>query len=114
MKYKLGSSIGMSTPSDGLDDTEKELKRTIEVEALRTLYNKLPTNRMRFVVAAHYELGYPQEFVAEILGITQPSLQDEISHIRRVLKGDPYKPYKKKASIKVADLMQWCLLMKQE
>ena len=68
---------------------------------------------MKFIVAAHYELGYSQELVAEILDIKQPSLQDEIQHIRRVLKGDPYKPHKYKGTIKLEDLMKLCLLLKQ-
>lgn len=113
MKYKAGSVIGIHTPIDGFTEEEKLLKRVIEEESLKTLYAKLPTSRMKFVVAAHYELGYPQELVAEILGIKQPSLQDEIQHIRRVLRGDPYKPKKKKAVVKIEDLMKLCLLLRQ-
>lgn len=113
MKYKASAVLGMGTPADGFTDTEKALKSVIEEESLKTLYNKLPTSRMKFVVAAHYELGYSQQIVADILGITQPSLQDEIIHIRRVLKGQPYKPHKHKGTIKLEDLMKLCLLLKQ-
>lgn len=108
MKY-----TNIATPQDGYDDTEKALKVLIEEESLRHLYNKLPTSRMKFVVAAHYELGYSQQIVADILGITQPSLQDEIKHIRKVLRGDPYKPHKYKGEVKLEDLMKWIHLMKQ-
>lgn len=112
MKYKSGG-LGILTPSDGYTEEEKLLQRIITEESLKTLYNKLPTSRMKFIVAAHYELGYSQEIVAEILGIRQPSLQDEINHIRRVLRGNPYKPHKHKGTIKIEDLMKLCLLLKQ-
>jgi len=100
MKYKLG----FGTPTDA-DSTTKELASVLQTEALRELYRKLPTSRMKFVVAAHYDLGYSQELVAEILGIKQPSLQDEIKHIRRVLSGQPYKPHKHKVKIEIKDIM---------
>lgn len=105
--------MGLGTPSDGLTDTEKALKSVIEQESLRTLYSKLPTSRMKFVVAAHYELGYSQELVADILGIKQPSLQDEIQHIRRVLSGQPYKPHKHKGYVRLEDVMKVILLLKK-
>lgn len=112
MKYK-SAGLGILTPSDGYTEEEKLLQKIITEESLKTLYNKLPTSRMKYIVAAHYELGYSQTIVAEILGITQPSLQDELEHIRRVLKGDPYKPHKHKGTIKIEDLMKLCLLLKQ-
>ncbi len=112
MKYSASAAIGIGTPSDGFDDTEKTLKSVIEVESLKLLYSKLPTSRMKFVVAAHYELGYSQEIVADILGIKQPSLQDEIVHIRRVLKGQPYKPHKHKGMVKLEDVMRMISLLK--
>lgn len=112
MKYK-SVGLGILTPSDGYTEEEKLLQKIITEESLKTLYNKLPTSRMKFIVAAHYELGYSQEIVAEILGIRQPSLQDEINHIRRVLRGNPYKPHKHKGTIKIEDLMKLCLLLKQ-
>lgn len=104
--------MGIQMPSDA-DDLSKQLKSAIEEEALKTLYGKLPTSRMKFVVAAHFELGYSQELIADILGIKQPSLQDEIQHIKRVLTGKPYKPHKYKGTIKLEDLMKMCLLLKQ-
>lgn len=112
MKYE-SVGLGILTPSDGYTEEEKLLQKIITEESLKTLYNKLPTSRMKFIVAAHYELGYSQEIVAEILGIRQPSLQDEINHIRRVLRGNPYKPHKHKGTIKIEDLMKLCLLLKQ-
>lgn len=95
----------MGTPSDGFTDIEKDLKTELENQSLLTIYAKLPTSRMKFVVAAHFELGYSQELISKMLGIKQPSLQDEIKHIRRVLKGDPYKPHKHKGTVKVSDML---------
>lgn len=111
MKYKFSAVIGMGTPSDGLDDTEKELQRVIQEESLKTLYSKLPTSRMKFVVAAHFDLGMSQQLVADILGIQQPSLQDEINHIKRVLSGKPYKPHKHKGTVKIEDVMKAIMYM---
>lgn len=113
MKYKLDAVIGFQTPGDGLTETEKALKGVIAQESVKILYSKLPTSRMKFIVAAHYELGYSQQMVADILGIKQSSLYDEIYHIRRVLKGNPYKPHKHKGTIKVEDLLSLCLLLRQ-
>lgn len=112
MKYKFSAVIGMGTPTDGLDDTEKELQRVIQEESLKTLYAKLPTSRMKFVVAAHYDLGMSQQLVADILGITQPSLQDEINHIRRVLSGQSYKPHKHKGTVRMEDVFKALMYLK--
>lgn len=105
--------MGFGEPSDGLTDDEKALRSVIEQESLKKLYRKLPTNRMRFVVCAHFELGMTQELVAEILDIKQPTLQDEIAHIKRVLLGKPYKPQRHKGTVKINDLMNYILLLKK-
>lgn len=113
MKYK-STALGMGIPSDGLDDVEKQLQRVMTEESLKLLYSKLPTSRMKFVVAAHYELGYTQQLISEILGIKQGSLVDEIYHIKRVLMGNPYKPQKKSDKVSINDLMNLALLLKQQ
>lgn len=113
MKYR-SAGLGLLTPSDGLLEEEKMLQRVIVEEGLKNLYAKLPTSRMKFVVAAHFELGYSQEIVADILGIKQPSLQDELDHIRKVLRGDPYKPRKKKAAVTIEDLLRTAYLLSQQ
>lgn len=116
IKYKPSAVFGLGTPSDGLTDDEKSLKSAIVVDSIKTLYGKLPTSRMKLVVAMHFELGYSQEIIAEILSIKQPSLQDEIKHIRRVLSGQPYKPYKKKGAgmVKIEDVMSYLHVLKQQ
>lgn len=107
MKYKI-----IQDPTDGYSEEEKILKSVIEQESLKSLYKKLPTNRMRFVVAAHFDLGMSQELIADILGIKQPSLQDEIAHIRKVLSGQSYKPYKSRGVVKIEDVMKALMYMK--
>ena len=112
MKYKASAAFGIGMPHDA-DDNTKLLGSLITDESVRMLYNKLPTSRMKFVVAAHFELGYSQQMIADILGITQPSLQDEIKHIKRVLLGQPYKPRKHKGTIKLEELMKMMRLLAQ-
>jgi hypothetical protein len=64
---------------------------------------------MKFLVAAHFELGYSQEMLAEILGISQPAVSQELRYIRDVFigrsrrskQGKPYNPQK---SIKTPNL----------
>lgn len=110
MGYK---DLGVGTPDDGYSQLEKNLLSAITSEGIKGIYAKLPTSRMKFIVAAHFELGYPQEFVAEMLKIKQPSLQDEIKHIRRVLTGQPYRPHKHKGTITLEDLMKMVLLLQK-
>lgn len=113
MKYKP-SALGILTPPDGLSDMEKELQKALMEESLKLLYSKLPTSRMKFVVAAHFELGYSQQLVADILGIAQPSLQDEIAHIKRVLTGKPYRPHKVKEVVTVEDILKTALYLRRQ
>jgi DNA-directed RNA polymerase specialized sigma subunit len=114
MKYKP-AALGMGTPSDGLLDEEKELQTIITRESLRRLYKKLPTFKMRFIVATHFDAGMSQEDVADIMGITQASLNDVyIRAIRRVLKGQPYKPQKHRPKVDLKVAMQHLLLLSEE
>lgn len=62
---------------------------------VQSLYAKLPTPRMKAIVALHFELGYSQELVAQMFGMKQPSLVDEIALIQRILLGKPYRPRRK-------------------
>ena len=106
MNYKTIKRVGISEPIDGFLDIEKELAFLLAENTIQSLYSKLPTPRMKFIVAAHFELGYPQEDVAQMLGVRQSSLVDEINLIRRVLLGKPYKPRKTKNVIKQEELLK--------
>lgn len=105
MKYNLARSIGLKEPPDGYTPEEVELEVLIANNTIETLYAKLPTSRMKFIVAAHFELGYPQEVVAEILGIKQPTLFEEIELIKMVLNGYKYKPRKFKDEVSTEDVL---------
>lgn len=74
-------------PPDGLTPEEEMLQKAICDNTVYTLYQKLPTSRMKFLVAAHYELGYTQEMLAEILGMTQPAISQELKYIKDVFVG---------------------------
>lgn len=106
MNYRLARVVGIQSPPDGYTVEEKEIEKLVVEETIHSLYQKLPTNRMRFIVASHFELGYPQDIVATILGITQPALVDEIALIQRILLGKPYKPKKKGKTVKLEDVMK--------
>ena len=98
--------MGINEPPDGFSDIEKSLAFLLAENTIQSLYAKLPTPRMKFIVASHFELGYPQEDVAQMLGIKQSSLVDEINLIRRVLLGKPYKPRRTKRTIKQEELLK--------
>ena len=106
MNYKTMRRVGINEPIDGFLDIERDLAILLAENTIYSLYNKLPTPRMKFIVAAHFELGYPQEDVAVMLGVSQPSLIDEINLIRRVLLGKPYRPRKTKRTIKQEELLK--------
>jgi hypothetical protein len=113
MNYKLARRIGLNTPPDGYTVEEKQLEKIITTLTIHEMYRKLPTSRMKFIAAAHFELGYPQDLVAEILGISQPTLVNEIALIQRVLLGKPYKPRRKEGVVKVEDMFQMMLLLQR-
>lgn len=112
MNYKSIRRVGIKEPPDGFNELEEKLAYLLAENTIQSLYSKLPTNRMKFIVAAHFELGYTQEMVANMLGIRQPSLVDEINLIRRVLLGKPYRPQRKKAKVKVSDVIKMLMYLK--
>lgn len=105
MKYKLSKVLGFQEPSDGLSDLEKQLQVLIINSTVQTLYAKLPTARMKFIVAAHFELGYTQDMLAEMLGVRQETLKEEIELIKMVVLGYKYKPRKFKDNLTPADVL---------
>lgn len=105
MKYKLSKVLGFGEPTDGLSDLEKQLEDVISNNTVQSLYAKLPTARMKFIVAAHFELGYTQEMLAEMLKVRQATLNEEIELIKMVVLGYNYKPRKFKDKFKSEDLL---------
>jgi hypothetical protein len=94
MNYKLARVAGIKSPIDGYTLEERVLEKLLTESTIRSLYAKLPTFRMKAIVALHFELGYPQELVADMMGVAQPSLVDEIALIQQVLLGKIYRPRK--------------------
>lgn len=107
MKYKLSRTLGIQVPPDGFTQEEKELEDLISGNVMRTVYSKLPTTRMKFIVAAHYELGYPQQLIAEVLGVKQPTLAEELNLIKMVLSGHHYRPRKFKDGLNSEHLLSF-------
>lgn len=112
MNYKSLKRAGIDEPMDGFSDLEKELGVVLMNNTIHSIYSKLPTNRMKFIVAAHFELGYPQDLVAEMLDIRQPSLRDEINLIQRILLGKKYRPQKRKKAVNLEDVMKILMYLK--
>ncbi len=110
MNYKTLRRVGIQVPNDATVE-ELELASVLANNTIQSLYAKLPTPRMKFIVAAHFELGHTQTEVSEMLGITQPALKDEINLIQRVLLGKPYQPRKKKATVRIEDVMKMLLYL---
>lgn len=116
MARNISAVLGFKTPSDGKTKEEKLLEKEISQNTVYSLYSKLPTSRMKFIVAAHFELGYTQEMIAEILSTSQPNISAEIKTIqdvfigrsRRSRQGKKYKPknWRTKPELSPEDVMR--------
>jgi predicted DNA-binding protein YlxM (UPF0122 family) len=108
--YRLGGVIGLKRPIDGYTREEIYLQRLLVYSTIDSLYRKLPTNRMKSIVAMHFELGYPQQIVAQIFDITQQTLADEIEVIKKILlnagKRTPKKPKKPLSAQQVERILE--------
>lgn len=113
MKRSLINYLGIQQPIDGYTEEEKVLEKLLVETTVHSMYAKLPTNRMKFIVAAHFELGYPQELLSDMLGISQERIVVEIGNIRKILLGKPFKPYKQKGKISVDQLLELCMMLKE-
>lgn len=100
----LVATTGIQKPDDGYTPEEDRIIHLLVKNSIEQLYSKFPTARMKFIVAAYYELGYPQETIASMLGISQPTLLDELRLIKRILLGKPYSPRVKKVEVRIEDV----------
>lgn len=89
MRQSAARRAGILPPPDGYTSEEKQLERLLGEHSVSTLYAKLPTTRMKAIVALHFELGYKQELVAEIFGVSQSHISQEIKAIRQYFLGKP-------------------------
>lgn len=115
----MSKIIGFRTPSDGLTPEEKEIERLVGGQAVENLYAKLPTSRMKAIVAMHFELGYPQEVIASVFAVDQSRVAHEIRIIKKIFlnkgteKYNPYKPKKEKL-LGVDDLIRILMMLKDQ
>lgn len=117
MNYKIARRAGIEVPSDGFTPEEKKIAELLGDYSVHHLYAKLPTNRMKAIVALHFELGYPQDMVAQIFGVSQPTLVDQIALIQKILKGGTYNQNyarPKKKEIGMEQLFGILLQMKED
>lgn len=109
----MTARVGIQIPPDGFTELEKELSKIVAANTVQSLYAKLPTSRMKAIVALHFELGYTEEEVAEMFGISQERLSVEITNIKKILTGKRFRPHMKPNSIRMADLISLCFSLAQ-
>ena len=100
--------LGINEPPDGFTDEEKVLVRLMGEHTIESLYGKLPTSRMKAIVALHFELGYSQELIGRMFRISQERVNQEVDNVRKILMGQKFKPHKEKVTISVPDLIKLC------
>lgn len=88
-RLQMNPLLGIQTPPDEFTDEESQIAKLVAEHTIQSVYAKMPTSRMKAIVALHFELGYNQELVAEMLNVTQSQISREIELIRRVLMNRP-------------------------
>lgn len=113
-KYNFSKFLGFNEPEDGYTLVEEKLRDLISNNTVQMIYAKLPTSRMKFLVAAYYELGYTQEMLSDILDVQPQTLQEELDLIKMVLMGYKYTPRKFKDDVKTSDVLKIMLTLRGE
>ena len=114
MRRQRQGLLGLNTPPDGFTEEERAIKHLLFENTVHSIYAKLPTSRMKAIVALHCELGYTQEMVARMFGVTQEQISQEIGNVKRILTGKRYRPHKRKPVIDVQDLLNICLALQKD
>lgn len=112
MKRDFPKVLGIKTPPDGMTDEEKVITNLLCNAVVDEIYTKLPTSRMKAIVAMHFELGYDQETLGRIFKVKQEQIALDIKNIKKVLLGKPYKPHKRKLKVSVEDLLSMAIMLK--
>jgi hypothetical protein len=114
-RTKMSEHMGFEYPSDGLTPEEKAIERTVAELSLHEIYGRLPNNKLKALVAMHFELGYPQDMLAKVFGVDQSMISRELEIVRMILKGKAYRPHKPKAAqVNMTQVMEVLLLLGQE
>lgn len=69
-------------PPDGFTEPEEIILRS----ALSEIYMHIPDPVTKFIVAAHFECGYTQCEVADMLNVSQPLIVKKIKRARVILE----------------------------
>lgn len=69
-------------PPDGFTDAEEIIIRS----ALSEIYMHVPDPMTKFIIAAHFECGYTQCEVADMLKVSQPLVVKKIKRARAILE----------------------------
>lgn len=72
-------------PSDGFDKMEQAFLKQMVID----MYKSIQNTEDKFIMIAHYELGYPQDVVAEMLGKSQVMVSTRIQKIITYLRNTP-------------------------
>lgn len=80
-------NLPIAEPVDGYTPEEEEILSIIGTMTISQIYGKLPTNRMKAIVALHFDAGYSKETVAEIFGVSRSRISQEVGVIRDILSG---------------------------
>jgi predicted DNA-binding protein YlxM (UPF0122 family) len=110
---KTNELLGIRVPGDGFTEEEELIAKLMFENTIESIYSKLPTSRMKAIVALHFELGYKQDLVAQMFNISQARINQEIENIRKILIGKPFKARKEKVRIAVSDLISLCLQLQR-
>ncbi len=114
MKHRISKIIGIKEPSDGFTPEEEVISRRLSEYTVEGIYERLPTSRMKAVVALHFELGYTQELLANIFHVTQEQIALEVENIRKVLSFQRYKPHRICKTVRVEDMLKMLILLQQQ
>lgn len=99
----------MRNPPDGLTEEERIITNLLCDNVVEEIYGKLPTDRMKAITGFHFELGYDQETLGQIFSCKQEQIALDIRNIKRILKGESFKPRKRrniKSTVEVADVLE--------
>lgn len=69
-------------PPDGFNGQEELILRS----ALTEIYKHIPDPVTKFIIVSHFECGYTQMEVADMLKVSQPLIVKRIKRAREVLK----------------------------
>lgn len=106
MRYQSAMKfLRIQSPSDGLSEDERKIIESLFNLTVAQLYRKLPTHRMKTILALHFEAGYDQETIAEIFDVSQEQIALEVKNIRNILKGGEYKARPKRPQVNPHDLL---------